>query len=175
MPSPSIVRLPGKSIFIPTLRVIFFVKLSSSFVSPNSISDVFVKGEPESLCCEYNSKPAAAEYVFSNGNERILLCERGIRSFETAYRNTLDLNAIPILKEKSHLPVVVDPSHGIGIRKHVARMALAGVIAGADAVIVEVHETPEKAASDGQQTLDFKEAGALYRQLLELRALSLSL
>lgn len=117
----------------------------------------------------------AAEYVFSNGNERILLCERGIRSFETAYRNTLDLNAIPILKEKSHLPVVVDPSHGIGIRKHVARMALAGVIAGADAVIVEVHETPEKAASDGQQTLDFKEAGALYRQLLELRALSLSL
>jgi 3-deoxy-7-phosphoheptulonate synthase len=116
----------------------------------------------------------AAEYVFSNGNERILLCERGIRSFETAYRNTLDLNAIPILKEKSHLPVVVDPSHGIGIRKHVARMSLAGVIAGADAVIVEVHETPEKAASDGQQTLDFKEAEALYGQLLGLREMSLS-
>ena len=111
----------------------------------------------------------AAEYIFSNGNERILLCERGIRSFETAYRNTLDLNAVPILKEKTHLPIVVDPSHGIGIRKHVATMALAATVAGADAIIVEVHETPEKAASDGQQTLNFAEAERLYKQLQQLR------
>ena len=107
----------------------------------------------------------SAEYIFSKGNERIILCERGIRTFEKAYRNTLDLNAVPILKEKTHLPVIVDPSHGIGPRKHVAQMALAGVMAGADGVIVEVHRTPEKAFSDGQQTLDFAEASALYRKL----------
>ena len=107
----------------------------------------------------------AAEYIFSIDNERILLCERGIRSYEQAYRNTLDINAIPILKEKSHLPVIVDPSHGIGVRKHVEAVALAGVIAGADGVIVEVHETPEKAFSDGQQTLEFKEASRLYERL----------
>lgn len=108
---------------------------------------------------------ASAEYVFSNGNEKIILCERGIRTFENAYRNTLDLNAIPILKEKSHLPVVVDPSHGIGIRDHVATMALSGVVAGADGVIVEVHDTPEKAFSDGQQTLNYQQAESLYPKL----------
>ena len=73
----------------------------------------------------------AAEYIFSNGNEKIILCERGIRTYEKAYRNTLDLNAVPILKDKTHLPVVVDPSHGIGLRKYVEPMALAGVVAGA--------------------------------------------
>lgn len=108
---------------------------------------------------------ASAEYVFSNGNEKILLCERGIRTYESAYRNTLDLNAIPILKEKSHLPVIVDPSHGIGLRQHVATMALAGVVCGADGVIVEVHENPEKAFSDGQQTLYYKQAENLYQKL----------
>lgn len=107
----------------------------------------------------------AAEYIFSNGNERILLCERGIRSYEKAYRNTLDINAIPILKEKSHLPVVVDPSHGIGVRRFVESVALAGVMAGADAVICEVHESPEKAFSDGQQTLNYGEAELLYDRL----------
>lgn len=104
----------------------------------------------------------AAEYIFSAGNEKIILCERGIRSYEKAYRNTLDLNAVPILKEKTHLPVVVDPSHGMGIRRFVEPMALAGIMAGADGVLVEVHETPEKAASDGQQTLNFEEAGRFY-------------
>jgi len=94
-----------------------------------------------------------------------LLCERGIRSFEKAYRNTLDLNAIPILKEKTHLPVIADPSHGIGLRRHVESMALASVMAGADGVIVEVHEHPEKAFSDGQQTLNFEEAERLYKNL----------
>ncbi len=107
----------------------------------------------------------AAEYIFSNGNEKIMLCERGIRSYETAYRNTLDINAIPILKEKSHLPVIVDPSHGIGVRKFVDSVALAGVMAGADAVIMEVHECPEKAFSDGQQTLDYGESKLLIERL----------
>ncbi len=107
----------------------------------------------------------AAEYIFSNGNERIMLCERGIRSYETAYRNTLDINAIPILKEKSHLPVVVDPSHGIGVRRFVESVALAGVMAGADAVICEVHECPERAFSDGQQTLDYDESSKLFDRM----------
>lgn len=114
----------------------------------------------------------AAEYIFSNGNERILLCERGIRSYETAYRNTMDLNAVAILKEKSHLPVIADPSHGIGVRQFVDKIALASVMAGADGVIVEVHERPEKAVSDGQQTLSYKEAENLYsrlRQTFQLR------
>lgn len=107
----------------------------------------------------------SAEYVFSAGNEKLLLCERGIRTYEKASRNTLDLNAIPILKEKTHLPVIADPSHGIGIRKHVEAMTLASIMAGADGVIVEVHETPEVAASDGQQTLNFRESESLIRKM----------
>ena len=110
---------------------------------------------------------SAAEYIFSNGNEKIMLCERGIRSFEGSYRNTLDLNAIPILKTKSHLPVIVDPSHGIGIRQHVEAMSLSGIMAGADGLIVEVHRQPEKAFSDGQQTLNFMEAKRLYERSLQ--------
>ena len=106
----------------------------------------------------------AAEYIFMNGNERILLCERGIRTFEKAYRNTLDINAIPVLKEKTHLPVIIDPSHGIGIRRHVEALALAGLVAGADGAIIEIHQTPEKAASDGAQTLDFSETKQLIRK-----------
>ncbi len=114
----------------------------------------------------------AAEYIFSNGNERIMLCERGIRTYETAYRNTMDINAIAMLKEKTHLPVIADPSHGIGLRRFVSPVALASVMAGADGIILEVHEQPEKAFSDGQQTLSFPEAERLYkrlRQAYELR------
>ena len=107
----------------------------------------------------------SAEYVFSNGNEKILLCERGIRTYEKAYRNTLDLNAVPLLKEKSHLPVIVDPSHGIGVRRHVADVALAGVMAGADGIIIEVHSCPERAFSDGAQTLSYAEAEVCYENL----------
>jgi len=107
----------------------------------------------------------AAEYIFSNGNEKIMLCERGIRTFENAYRNTLDLNAVAILKEKSHLPVILDPSHGIGIRRFVESMALAGIMAGADGVIVEVHEQPELAFSDGDQSINYNEAKNLYKNL----------
>jgi len=111
----------------------------------------------------------SAEYVFKSGNEKLILCERGIRTFENSYRNTLDLNAVPILKEKSHLPVVVDPSHGIGIRKHVAQMALASAAVGADGLLIEIHRTPEKAATDGQQTLSYKEFDNLMLKLNQLK------
>lgn len=107
----------------------------------------------------------SAEYIFSNGNERILLCERGIRSYEKAYRNTMDVNAIALLKAKSHLPVIADPSHGIGLRAYVPPIALASLMAGADGVIMEVHRAPEQAFSDGQQTLSFQEAELIYKRL----------
>lgn len=107
----------------------------------------------------------SAEYVFSAGNEKLMLCERGIRTYEKASRNTLDINAIPILKEKTHLPVIADPSHGIGIRQYVEPIALATVMAGADGVIYETHQKPEEAASDGQQTLNFEESADLVMKL----------
>src|ERR1700704_1403608 len=95
----------------------------------------------------------SAEYILSEGNMNVLLCERGIRTFETATRYTLDLNAVPILKAKTHLPVVVDPTHGVGLRDFVPQMALAAVAAGADAVMLEVHDSPQFAKSDGEQAL----------------------
>ncbi len=107
----------------------------------------------------------SAEYVFSKGNEKLLLCERGIRTFETAYRNTFDINAIQVLKEKTHLPVIADPSHGVGIRQYVSKLALASLISGADGVIYEVHEKPEEALSDGQQTLSFFESEELISKI----------
>lgn len=113
----------------------------------------------------------SAEYVFAAGNEKLMLCERGIRTYEKASRNTMDLNAIPILKEKTHLPVIADPSHGIGIREYVDPIALAAVIAGADGVIYETHQKPEEAASDGQQTLDFEESARLIDKLRKVYAL----
>lgn len=115
----------------------------------------------------------SAEYIFSGGNERIMLCERGIRSYEKAYRNTMDINAIAMLKEKSHLPVIADPSHGIGVRDFVEAVALASVMAGADGVIYETHPVPEKAYSDAQQTLSFSQSSELVRKgkaLLQLQA-----
>ncbi|MCC7303118.1 MAG: bifunctional 3-deoxy-7-phosphoheptulonate synthase/chorismate mutase [Bacteroidia bacterium] len=114
----------------------------------------------------------SAEYIFSHGNEKIILCERGIRTYEEAYRNTFDINAIPVLKEKSHLPVIADPSHGIGLRDHVSAIALASLAAGADGVIYEVHPSPEEAFSDGQQTLNFPESAELNRKLDLLRKFS---
>jgi 3-deoxy-7-phosphoheptulonate synthase len=107
----------------------------------------------------------SAEYVFSGGNEKIILCERGIRTYENAARNTLDLNAIPVLLEKTHLPVIVDPSHGIGIRNYIEPMALAGIMCGADGIIYETHELPEEALSDGQQTVDFRESGKMVERI----------
>ncbi len=110
---------------------------------------------------------SSAEYVFSGGNEKLILCERGIRTYEKASRNTMDINAIPILKEKSHLPVVADPSHGIGIREYVEPVALAALMSGADGIIYETHQKPEEAYSDAQQTLDFSESARLIRKLKE--------
>jgi 3-deoxy-7-phosphoheptulonate synthase len=95
----------------------------------------------------------SAEYIVSEGNFNVLLCERGIRTFETMTRNTLDLNAVPVLKAETHLPVVVDPTHGIGLREFIPSMALAAVAAGADSIMVEVHNAPEQAKSDGEQAL----------------------
>ena len=95
----------------------------------------------------------SAEYIMAEGNANVILCERGIRSFETYTRNTLDLSAIPVLRELSHLPVIVDPSHAIGVSRFVASMALAAVAGGADGLIIEVHNDPPNAACDGAQSL----------------------
>lgn len=102
----------------------------------------------------------SAEYIMAGGNENVILCERGIRTYETAMRNTLDLSAIPMIKKKSHLPVIVDPSHATGIRAMVEPMSLAAVAAGADGLMIEVHNNPAKALCDGPQSLtpeSFKE------------------
>ncbi len=95
----------------------------------------------------------SAEYVMSNGNEEVMLCERGIRTFDSTLRNTLDLSAVPLLQSLTHLPVIVDPSHGVGDWRYVAPMARAAVAAGADGVMIEVHHSPETAFSDGVQSL----------------------
>src|SRR5512133_553879 len=107
----------------------------------------------------------AAEYIVSKGNHRVAFCERGIRTFETMTRNTLDINAIPVLKALTHLPVVVDPSHGIGLRAHVPAIARAGIAAGADGLIIEVHPHPKQAPSDGHQSLTPAEFAELMRQV----------
>ena len=107
----------------------------------------------------------AAEYIVAKGNPKVALCERGIRTFETMTRNTLDINAVPVVKALTHLPLVVDPSHGIGLRAHVPAIARAGVAAGADGLIIEVHPRPEKALSDGHQSLNFAEFEELMSQV----------
>ncbi len=108
----------------------------------------------------------AAEYILNQGNEQVILCERGIRTFETTTRNTLDLSAVPMLKHLSHLPVIVDPSHGTGHRWMVPAMAKAAVAAGADGLIMEVHYKPEEALCDGQQSLSPDE---FTRLMIDLR------
>lgn len=112
----------------------------------------------------------SAEYIASEGNRKIILCERGIRTFETETRNTLDLSAVPILKNLSHLPVFVDPSHGTGRWDLVAPMALAGVAAGADGLLIEVHSHPEVALSDGPQSLKPDKFAALMKDLKRVAA-----
>lgn len=107
----------------------------------------------------------AAEYILAEGNPNVILCERGIQTFETATRNTLDLSAIPAIKTRSHLPVVVDPSHGTGVREYVAPMAYAAVAAGADGLLIEVHRDPPSALSDGRQSLFPAQFAALMRGL----------
>lgn len=110
----------------------------------------------------------AAEYIMSEGNPQVILCERGIRTFETATRNTLDLSAVALAKSLSHLPVVVDPSHGTGKRKLVLPMAKAAVVAGADGLLIEVHPDPANALSDGEQSLDLPEFEKLMAQIKAL-------
>jgi len=111
---------------------------------------VLLKRSPMATIDEFLN---AAEYVVTHGNPRVILCERGIRTFETATRNTLDVSAVPVLRERSHLPVVVDPSHAAGRREWVPALALAAIAAGADGLLVEVHDDPEAALSDGRQSL----------------------
>ncbi len=108
---------------------------------------------------------AAAEYVVAQGNQQVILCERGIRTFESATRNTLDLSAVVVVRERSHLPIIVDPSHGTGLRSYVAPMAWAARAAGAHGLLVEVHPAPEQALSDADQSLSFDEFGTLMRRL----------
>lgn len=101
----------------------------------------------------------AAEYIMSEGNENVILCERGIRTYETSTRNTLDISAVPVIKQKSHLPIIVDPSHATGVRAYVSPLSKAAVAVGADGLMIEVHPDPAKALSDGPQSLnpaDFK-------------------
>ena len=107
----------------------------------------------------------AAEYILNQGNDQIILCERGIRTFETSTRNTLDLSAVPMLKQLTHLPVIVDPSHGCGLRWMVPSMAKAAIAAGADGLIMEVHYKPETALCDGQQSLSLDEFSLLMTEL----------
>ncbi|KRT72285.1 MAG: 3-deoxy-7-phosphoheptulonate synthase, 3-deoxy-7-phosphoheptulonate synthase [Deltaproteobacteria bacterium CSP1-8] len=103
----------------------------------------------------------SAEYCLSEGSRQVILCERGIRTFEDATRNTLDLSAVPVLKERTHLPIIVDPSHGTGHSQYVKPMSCASVAAGADGLMIEVHPTPEKALSDGPQSLTFEKFAEL--------------
>ena len=110
----------------------------------------------------------SAEYIMAGGNPNVILCERGIRTFETATRNTLDLSAVPVLHSLTHLPVVVDPSHATGVASLVRPMALAAVAAGADGLMIEVHNDPAHAKSDGAQSLTpeaFKEVAAAVRDV----------
>ena len=111
----------------------------------------------------------SAEYIMAGGNERVMLCERGIRTFETATRNTLDLSCIPVLKSLTHLPVIIDPSHATGVSKYVHPMAVAAVAAGADGLIIEVHNDPPHAACDGQQSLTPQAFDALVKDVERIR------
>ncbi len=107
----------------------------------------------------------ASEYILSGGNPRVMLCERGIRTFETATRNTTDINAIPVLKSFTHLPVLLDPSHSTGFSEYVSSVAKAGIAAGADGLIIEVHNDPANALSDGRQSLTYEKFAALVKQV----------
>jgi 3-deoxy-7-phosphoheptulonate synthase len=112
----------------------------------------------------------AAEYLLLEGNPNVVLCERGLRSFDSTTRNLLDLSVVPLLAELTHLPVIVDPSHGTGLARLVAPMALAGVAAGADGLLVEVHPNPPSAASDGRQSLTFEQFESLVERLALIAA-----
>jgi len=111
----------------------------------------------------------SAEYLMAEGNDNVILCERGIRTFETYTRNTLDLSAVPVLKELSHLPVIIDPSHALGVSRYVKSMSLAAVAAGADGLIVEVHNDPKNAVCDGAQSLTLEQFADLADRVRRIR------
>ena len=111
----------------------------------------------------------AAEYILAQGNRQVILCERGIRTFETATRNTLDLSAIPVLKELTHLPIIVDPSHAVGVRDKVIPLAKAAKVVGSHGIMVEFHPEPEKALSDGPQALYYNQFESLMKDLRNLK------
>jgi 3-deoxy-7-phosphoheptulonate synthase len=113
----------------------------------------------------------AAEYIIAEGNPNVVLCERGIRTFETATRNTLDISAVPVIKEKSHLPIIVDPSHATGVRAYVKPLSMSAVAAGADGLMIETHPNPPTALSDGPQSLTFPQFEELTKELRPLAAL----
>jgi len=117
------------------------------------------------LCATIDEWLNAAEYIIAAGNPNVVLCERGIRTFETATRNTLDLSAVPVLREKTHLPIIIDPSHSTGFYKYVSAMSLAGIAAGADGLMIEVHNNPSMALSDGPQSLTFDNFSSLCNKL----------
>jgi len=128
------------------------------------------------MCATLEELLGAAEYIMSAGNPRVILCERGIRSFGRHTRNTLDIGAIPVLKQRTHLPVIVDPSHAAGLREIVPALARAALAAGADGLIVEVHPQPDLALSDGRQSLDIDGFGCMMDELRSLaRALGRSI
>lgn len=123
------------------------------------------------MACTVQDLLMAAEYILSEDNPNVILCERGIRTFETATRNTSDINAIPVLKELSHLPVVFDPSHAVGKWEYVEALSRAGIAAGADGLIVEVHSNPGVALSDGRQSLTFERFDSMVKQVTAIAEL----
>ena len=110
----------------------------------------------------------AAEYIIAEGNPNVVLCERGIRTFETSTRNTLDISAVPVIKSKSHLPIIVDPSHASGVRAYVKSLSMAAVAVGADGLMIETHPDPSTALSDGPQSLSFDQFEDLTKELKPL-------
>lgn len=124
------------------------------------------------LCATIEEWLNAAEYIIAEGNPNIVLCERGIRTYETTTRNTLDISAVPVLREKTHLPIIVDPSHATGVRAYVKPLAKAAIAAGADGLMIEVHNDPANALSDGPQSLNFDQFDALAEEIRPYAALS---
>ena len=124
------------------------------------------------LCATIDEWLNAAEYIMSEGNENVVLCERGIRTYETSTRNTLDLSAVPVLRQRTHLPIIVDPSHATGVRAYVEPLSKAAIAAGADGLMIETHPCPEKALSDGPQSLTFDEFDGLMNRLRPYAGLS---
>jgi 3-deoxy-7-phosphoheptulonate synthase len=122
------------------------------------------------LCATIEEWLNAAEYIMSEGNQNVILCERGIRTYETATRNTLDISAIPVIKSKSHLPIIVDPSHASGKKEYIASLSKAAIAAGADGLMIEVHPNPKEALSDGPQSLDPQEFKVLMEELKMIAA-----